>query len=102
MRQNTDWSSVVWYSTENNTSPGQQGRGTCQLFSDIKSNRDEIDICVATFREVTRLSSRVTIDLAAQQNKDAGCYGKKRQDNSQPAHRNKRRQACENKPYGQQ
>jgi len=44
---------------------------------------------------------RVTVDLAAHQNEDAGCYGKQCQDNSQAAQRDERGQACENEPYGQ-
>jgi len=44
---------------------------------------------------------RVTVDLAAYQNEDAGCYGKQCQDNAQAAHRDERGQARENEPYGQ-
>jgi hypothetical protein len=40
--------------------------------------------------------SRVTLDLAAQQNEDAGPYGKECQNNTQAAHRHERRQAREN------
>jgi hypothetical protein len=46
--------------------------------------------------------SRVTVDLAAQQNEDAGCYGKDGQNRGQAAHRNERAQSGENEPYAQQ
>ena len=46
--------------------------------------------------------SRVTVDLATQQNEDSGCYGKQCQDNAQTAHRDKCGQARENEPYSQQ
>lgn len=44
--------------------------------------------------------SRMTVELAAQQNEDAGPYGEQRQNNAQAAHRDKRGQACEDQPYG--
>lgn len=53
--------------------------------------------------DVTRLkSSRVTGDdeLAAQQNEDAGCYGKQCQNCAQAAHRNERGQARKDEPDG--
>jgi hypothetical protein len=42
------------------------------------------------------------VDLAVQQNEDAGCYGKDGEDNAQAAHRDERGQARENEPYSQQ
>jgi len=44
--------------------------------------------------------SRMEVDLAAQQDENAGCYGKERHDNSQTAHRDESGQTCENKPDG--
>jgi len=45
---------------------------------------------------------RVTVDLAPEQNEDAGCDGKQRQDNAQAAHRDESGKARENEPDGQQ
>jgi len=39
-------------------------------------------------------------ELAANQNEDACSYGKERQDNCQAAHRDERRQARQDQPYG--
>lgn len=44
--------------------------------------------------------SRVAIDLAADQNKDAGPDGKKRQNNAKATQRDKSRQAREKEPDG--
>jgi hypothetical protein len=46
--------------------------------------------------------SRVTVDLAVQQNEDAGCHGRDRQDNGQAADRDEGGQARVNEPDGQQ